>query len=441
MTTPFVVLALLLPLLTLFSYLDRVYTERGKFLAREFQDNLDSYEQLIEPHLGIRPERAALAVALWVQLTLAAIGVLTALWVLHNPNGQTAPVAGWFDWLEAILFLLATVIVCNRLVPYVLFTHTAGRWPRALLPLIRIALWAMLPISAVLGFCLSLAALTHEAPVPVQEKQRESDIEALVEAGAEEGIIEEGERQLVQSALEFGDKRVREIMVPRPDIIALPRHSTAAAVRDLVRQHHLSRLPIYDGDIDHIIGWVQTGDLVLLPEVEMHQQTVATWLHPALFVPESKLTAELLREMQQRHAPLAIVISEYGTVAGLVTLADLVEEIVGEMPTNHSDNSRPDWEEVGPRECLVSGSLELDRFRELLEAPLEARGATTVAGYLAEEIGRIPQAGERLAIPGREGNGLEFEVLEANPVRILRLRVRRSAAVASSPSPVPPPES
>ena len=326
MTAPFLVLALLLSLLTLFSYLDRVYTERGKFLAREFQDNLDSFEQFIEPHLGIRPEQAALAVALWVQLTLATIGLLTAVWVLHTP-GQSGAVVGWLDWVEAAFFLAATVILCNRLLPYVLFTHTAGRWPRPLLPLLRVALWTMLPISAVLGFCLSLAALTHETPEPDQEKRRESDIEALVEAGAEEGIIEEGERQLVQSALEFGDKRVREIMVPRPDIMALPLHSTAAMVRDLVRQYHLSRVPIYDGDIDHIRGWVQTGDLVLLPEAEMQQQTVAAWLHTALFVPESKSTAELLREMQQQNAPLAIVISEYGTSIAAPSCVSSVEPL------------------------------------------------------------------------------------------------------------------
>jgi CBS domain containing-hemolysin-like protein len=405
-----ITIVVLLAVLTVYSYIDRIYGERGKFLDRQFQQTLDNFEQVIEPRLGMSRERATLASALWMELSLIAVGSLTTILVIVHTTAVLAV------WVEAAVFLALVVIFCNRVVPYLLFTRTRGLWLATLTPLLRMTLLAMLPISIVLGFCLSLASLSEAEKPADPEEQRESEIEALVEAGAEEGIIEEHERDLVQSALEFGDKRVREVMVPRPDIIALPANATLAHLRELLRQRHIARIPVYTEDIDHIVGVVNTHELLHVSEKEMTHEMVASRLRPVPFVPESKSTAELLREMQQDGSQMAIVVNEYGAVAGLVTLDDLVEEIVGEI---HDDaGEEAEWVEQAPGEFVVSGGLDLDRLQELAGLHLDSREATTVAGLLAELMGRIPHAGESI-----DADGAHFDVLEANETRILRVRV------------------
>lgn len=418
-------IAILLSPLVLFSYLDRIYRERGKFLAREFQDNLDVFENEVEPRLGQSAERAQLAVSLWVELLLAWIGVLTGTIVLRHSG------ADFSAWLEAALFLVAVLVVCNRLIPYVLFARTSGRWLLGWVRPLRAGLALMLPVSLSVGFCLSLAALSQLPVEEDPEMKRESEIEALMEAGTEEGIIEEGDRDLVQSAIEFGDKRVREIMVPRPDIVAVPATTSLADLKTLVRQRHFSRIPVYQFDIDHIAGVVHTHDLLHVPEEEMGRRTVAERVRPALFVPEAETTAELLREMQQQGIHTAIIINEYGSVAGLVTLSDLLEQLVGEMRDEGGGPVHAEWVEEQPGQFVVSGGLDLSRLEELMEVELDSREATTVAGFLAEVLGRIPETGEHV-----QGGGLDFEILEANDVRILRVRVARPVPTAH-PAPEP----
>jgi putative hemolysin len=406
-------IVVLLVLVTVYSYIDRVYTERGKFLDREFQNNIEAFERLIEPQLPMSRDRAALAAALWVELSLAGIGVLTATMVLQRAS------VTWADWLQPAIFLVLVVVVCNRLVPYLLFTRTRGRWPARWLPLLRATMALMWPVSMLLGFAMSLASLTQPPPIADPEQKRESEIEALVEAGAEEGIIEEHERELVQSALEFGDKRVREIMVPRPEIVALPETATLQDLRELVRERHIGRIPIYRGDTDHILGFVSAHDLLQLSEEQLKSNTVVSLVRPVMFVPESKSTSDLLREMRQQGAPMVIAVNEYGGVAGLVTMADLVEEIVGEIPES-AEGGEPDWMQEAPDCWRMAGTLELDRAAELLNQNLESRGATTVAGYVGEHVGRIPQQGEKVVV-----GDFEYEILEANNVRVASLRVCR----------------
>lgn len=418
----FAIAALLVPLV-LFSYLDRIYRERGKFLDREFQDNLDVFDNEVEPRLKQVPERIQLAVILWLDWSLAWMSALTAVLVVQFTS------AGFSEWFEAALFLVAVLVVGNRLIPYLLFARTRGRWLLRWVPLLRIAFLLMTPVIMAVGFCVSLASLSQPTVTEDPEEKRESEIEALMEAGQEEGIIEEGDRDLVQSALEFGDKRVREIMVPRPDIVAVSSTTTLEELRALVRQRHFSRIPVYQGDIDHIVGVVQTHDLLHVPEEEMSRRTVAERLRAVLFVPEAETTAGLLREMQQQGIHTAIIINEYGSVAGLVTLSDLLEQIVGELRDEGGGSVHAEWVEEHPGQFVVSGGLDLSRLEELMEVELDSREATTVAGYLAERLGRIPETGEHV-----QENGLEFEILEANSVRILRVRVMRAApAPAASP--------
>src|SRR5260370_34762557 len=206
-----------------------------------------------------------------------------------------------------------------------------GRWGERWAALLRLLTCLGLPVALVLGFCQSVAALPREHADAPPETSSEA-VDALIEAGQEEGIIQEGDRDLIQSAVEFSGKTVREAMKPRPEIVAVPSDCTVEQVVELLRGKHFSRIPVYEGSIHHIKGILHTQDVLQVPDSEAHARTVATLMRKDVhFVPESKLVSDLLREMQRSNVRMAIVVDEYGGVAGLVTIEDLVEEIVGEI--------------------------------------------------------------------------------------------------------------
>src|SRR3982750_3798030 len=219
-------LVLLIALLTLVSYVDRVYQEIGKFLSREFQDNIDSFEQVVEPRLGVGRERAAVSMAILTQLTMAAIAMIIGYTVFRD--------RGWdiYGVLEATLTLILIIIIFNRLVPFVFFSRTEGRWLTHFALPLRMMIYLILPITIVLGFCQSVAALTREHGDAAPESPAEA-VDALIEAGQEEGILQEGDRDLIQSVVEFSGKTVRDAMKPRPEMVAVPVNSTVEQVIEL----------------------------------------------------------------------------------------------------------------------------------------------------------------------------------------------------------------
>src|SRR5215472_6143614 len=317
-------------LLALVSYVEQLYTESGKFLTREFQENIEAFETLVEPRLVSTSGRAFLAMAVLVQLCTAAIALLIGYLVFFDQK-WTAP-----EILQAAVGIILVVIVCNRLAPYVMFTRTRGRWLVHFVPLLQLLIYLMVLITVPLSFALSVAALAkpHEPEEPGHPSEA---VDALIEAGREEGILEESDRQLIQSVVEFGDKTVREVMTPRPEIFAVPADTTIEAFTELLKDKPHSRVPIYGSSIDNIQGMVLSHDLIQIPDDRAKATTVSTLMRPVIFVPETKKTTQLLREMQRDNVHMAIVIDEYGSVAGLVTLEDLVEEIVGEIRDEHEE--------------------------------------------------------------------------------------------------------
>src|SRR5215475_3434704 len=217
-----VVIAALLPLvglLTLSSYVDRVYTEIGKFLSREFQDNIDAFEQRVEPRLKVSRSRAALSMSVLTPLSMAAIALVIGFGVFHD--------GGWAieEILEAILGLVLIVIVFNRFLPFVFFSRTRGEWLVRWVVLLRVLIYLILPITLVLGFLQSVTSLTREHTDQQPETQAEA-VDALIEAGQEEGILDATNRDLIQSVVQFSEKTVREAMKPRPEVVALPATAT-----------------------------------------------------------------------------------------------------------------------------------------------------------------------------------------------------------------------
>jgi putative hemolysin len=405
----FFALLLLIGLLTLVSYVDRVYQEAGKFLSREFQDNIDVFEQQIEPKLGIPRSQASLAMAVLVQLTTAVIALLIGYLLFSNPDW------GVYELLQAAIVVLLIVIVCNRFLPFVFFSRTKGEWLIRWTFFLRLLIYLVRPVTLILGFLRSVASLTQTNTTEEPETAAEA-VDALIEAGQEEGIIQEGDRDLIQSVVEFSGKTVREAMKPRPAMFAVPTNTTVEDFIEMLRTKHYSRVPVYEGSIHNIKGIVYTQDVLQVPDSEAHVRMLDTIMRRDVhFVPESKLGSDLLREMQKQNIRMAIVVDEYGGVAGLVTIEDLVEEIVGEI---RDDRDKPEVIRDGERAFIVSGGMDVDRLDELFGMKPEGKESATIAGLVSELAGRIPRKGDTV-----EEHGLRFEVLESTDRKVERVRV------------------
>ncbi|HWY59068.1 MAG TPA: hemolysin family protein, partial [Terriglobales bacterium] len=347
-----IVLLMLLGLLTLVSYVDRLYTEIGKFLSRDFQDNIDAFEHDVEPRLHVSRSRAAVSMAVLTQMTTAAIAMLVGFTVFRDRAWSI------YEILQATLSLILIVIVFNQFLPFVFFSRTKGKWLIRWTPFLRIVIYLVLPVTLVLGFLQSVAALTKEHSDEQPETQAEA-VDALIEAGQEEGILDESNRDMIQSVVEFGEKTVREAMKPRPEIVAVPTNTTVEQFIELLRMKPFSRVPVFEGTIHNIKGIVYAQDVLQVPDTEAHARTVGTLMRKDVyFVPESKLGSELLREMQKNNNRMAIVVDEYGGVAGLVTIEDLVEEIVGEISDEHE---KAEVVRESDHSYIVPGNMDVDR--------------------------------------------------------------------------------
>jgi putative hemolysin len=411
MNLPLVILLMfLLALLALVSYVNRLHHEMGKFLSREFQENIDAYEQSVEPRLGFTRDRVSLSMAVLTQICMASIGVLIG-YLLFKDSGWVA-----LDLFQAAVSLIFIIVIFNRLLPHIFFVRTKGEWLAKFVPVLRILIYLAVPVTMILGFALSVATLSKEHAEQEPEHPSEA-VDALIEAGQEEGILEESDRDLIQSVVEFGDKTVREVMTPRPEIVAVPVTMTIAEFTEMLNKTPYSRIPVYEGDIDHIKGIMYTKDVLQVPDTEAGKTTVGDLMKTDVyFVPETKLGSELLREMQQDNIRLAIVADEYGGVAGLVTIEDLVEEIVGEIRDEHE---KSDIVKESATSYIFNGNTDLDLLEKLLGGLRpDEKEATTIGGLVSELAGRIPAAGEVF-----EDNGLRFEVVDSTERRVERVRV------------------
>jgi CBS domain containing-hemolysin-like protein len=259
----------------------------------------------------------------------------------------------------------------------------------------------------------------------VEAQSPAENLEALISAGTEEGIIEEEDRKLIQSAVAFGSKTVREVMTPRPDIVSMDAGCTLEDLRQLVIHEQFSRIPIYEGTIDHVVGFVHVRDMFELDKAERATQKISTISRPIRLVPETKPVNDLLREMQQDGAHMSIVIDEYGNTAGLVTMEDMVEEIVGEIRDEHEPTL--DVEQDAEGRFIVSGSFDVDHLHDLLEfRPEEEPESTTIGGVVTEWLGRVPHPGESV-----ERDGIRIEVLAANELRVVQVRLSKVEPPAS----------
>ncbi|HJQ69784.1 MAG TPA: hemolysin family protein [Blastocatellia bacterium] len=364
--------------------------------------------------------RFELILILGTQLSIAAIAIL--IFKIISDLGVRPRV------VLTLVAVFLVVMLFRQFLPRLLAQNHPEEVFWGLLPLFKLFYRFfsifIAPINALLERMKRPEAATEEAEE--QEEETMYEVQAFIDVGEEEGIIEESEGEMIQNIIEFGDTLVGEVMRPRPQIVAIAADSTVADARLLMIESKYSRLPVYRDQIDNIEGTVYVRDLLVFCEGDKYQMSVTECMRPAYFVPESKPIAELLEEMQKAQVQIAMVIDEYGGVAGLVTIEDIIEEILGEI--EDEDEAALDQEIVLAEDgsYLVDGSTEIRKVELLYDKEVEADDFTTVAGLIINELGHVPTIGEKL-----EFKGLEFEVVDADSKRVNRVRLR--TADQSSP--------
>ncbi len=408
-----VALGALIALLSLSTFVQMMYLESMRLRAREFPA-LQFFRETLEERIGLKGERGTLTFSLIKHTSLLLIGVC----MFGVSVGR--PVAPWAALAEAVLFAWATILVFAYLIPQLVYRKVGSRWLLPLAPLLRTMTLVVLPLTSVLAFLQSLSDLSEPEAGEAQEPSPEENIDALITAGAEEGLIEEGDRKLIHSVVAFGDKTVREVMTARPKIVAIDVNRSIEDLRDLVIHEQYSRVPVFETTIDNVIGFVHVRDLFELEEDERASKSIRDLMREISIVPESKKVADLLREMQESGAHMVVVVDEYGNTAGLATLEDLVEEVFGEIRDEHEPG-----EDVAPDPAggfVVAGSYDVDHLRELVDfRPNGQLESTTVGGLVCEWLGRVPKAGEAF-----ERDGLRIEILAANELRVDQVRIVKS---------------
>ncbi len=358
-------------------------------------------------------ERPRLRVSLRLAVTLAHFTLAGTLWFgihgIFTPSLNLAQSLGIL-FLAAILVMVLENLLEGRAL------RNPEEWSIHLAPLGRAIDILLSPFSAIL-----IAALGYTgSEQPAMAQVTEDELRNWVQAGQTEGSLEKGEREMIYSIFQFRDTLAREIMIPRIDVQALEMNNTLAEAVDEMSQTGHSRVPVYEETIDNIQGLLYAKDLLKVGKSDLPLAQCRELLRPAYFVPEAKKVDELLAELQTRRVHMAVVVDEYGGVAGLVTLEDIVEEIVGEIQDEYDQAEENLYQQVGPDEYVFLGRISLDDFNEVMGSHLSKESAETLGGFLYGEIGRIPAGGESVEV-----DGLLLTVEQVSGRRIRKVRASR----------------
>jgi CBS domain containing-hemolysin-like protein len=317
---------------------------------------------------------------------------------------------------------LAFLVLCADVVPFLIVRRDPERVLDVLLPSFDVVARLLGPLT------FALAGLI--APKRDRQPATGGDGEAIEENAAPEeeaaepaGVIEGDQRRLLQSIVAFGDTFVREVMTPRPDIVAIPSGATLDELRQLLREQGYSRVPVFKENLDNILGFVFVKDLIQVVGDAGGASPISAFMRPAHFVPETKKVSDLLKEFQRRQLQIAIVVDEYGGTAGLVTIEDLLEELVGEIRDEYDKETEPVTDE-GDGSFVFTGKADIDHITERLGFAIAREGFDTVGGYLLSRLGRVPAVGEAFEV-----DGLTVQVLDAERRRVNKVRMRRSPVI------------
>src|SRR5580700_1774784 len=414
------VLALGLPI---FSYLTLIYRELGRMTTGRVHEHLEIFEAEIEPKLKINRKSGGRTFRILGHFWLAFV-------VLETTRGVVFWVPNtWEAALQFLVFLSLEVIILMHFIPDMLLYRTTGRWLLPFLPVIRASMWLVWPVRVFLEGAETVARISEREIERTPEQRTEEGIEALVEVAEEEGIIEREQADLIEQVVEFSDKRVREVMTPRPDVVAMQAEATLEEMHTRFVETKFAKMPVYGKSLDDILGVVHAQDLLQIADTDLPKRKVRELSRAVLFVPETKLGSELLKEMRQKGQSMAVVIDEYGSVAGIATVEDLLEEIVGEKGAGEMKPA-PDAVREPDGSLVLRGSMDIEDVEELLGIHFGENSdetVMTIAGLLSHVSGKVPAPGDKVDL-----EGYRFEVLEANQRKVLRLRARHLPATAQT---------
>lgn len=412
---------LLASFLPVYSYLALIYRELGRMTTGPVHEHLDIFEAEIEPKLNINRRSAGRAFRILGHFWLAFL-------VLQTTRGVGIFVRGfWESVIELAAFIVLEVVIAMHFIPDMLLYRTTGRWLIPLLPFVRASLVLVWPVRVFLEGAESLARISESDAEKTEEQRTEEGIEALVEAAEEEGIIEREQADLIEQVVEFSDKRVREVMTPRPDVVAIAANATLEELHGKFTETGFRRLPVFDGTLDNILGITHSQDLLQVADADLPKRQARELMRPALFMPETKVGSDLLKEMRQSSQTMAVIIDEHGSVAGIATMEDLVEEIVGE---SGADATHPKLEMVrdGSSSLVMRGGTAIGQVEEMLGVHFGENAdetVTTIAGLLSHVSGKVPAPGDKFDL-----EGYRFEVLEANQRKVLRVKAQKLTGTA-----------
>jgi putative hemolysin len=407
-----IAIVIILGLLCLITVIQLLYTESLRLRSRDLPA-LQFFKETLEARIGVSTEKGVLVFSLIKHTLLLLLGIC---FMTASMDGAGR---NWQIFFEAALFSWLSMLVSTYIFAQLLYRKTKGHWLVPFAPVLHLCALLVRPLAAILGFFESLVELAEPGSVSPEVPNVAGDIEALISAGEEEGIIEKDDRKLIESVVAFGDKTVREVMTPRPKIVAVEASRSLEDLRELVIEQGYSRIPVYEGSIDHITGFVHVRDMFELDEQDRHGRLVKELARPIRAVPETKPVNDLLREMQHDGAHMAIVIDEYGNTAGLVTMEDMVEEILGEIHDEHEPER--DVQRESDDSFVVTGSLDLDRLHELIGfRPHDETESTTIGGLVTEWLGRVPHVGETI-----EREGIRIEVLAGDELKVEQVRISK----------------
>jgi len=319
----------------------------------------------------------------------------------------------WPLWF--FLITIITYLIFFDLVPRLLVSLNKKKILTLFLPSFRLVYFLSTPL-----LLLKKTMRTKEEKEEFREASDE-EIQTFIDEAKEEGIIEKEEGVLLKSVVEFGDTVVREIMTPRVDMVCIKRDENIQILKELVTKEKHSRVPVYRERIDNIEGIIIAKDLLKYSSDKHLQNSIEPLIRPVLFVPESMKVAELLKEFQRKKQKLAIVVDEHGGVSGLVTMEDLVEEIVGEIQDEY-DKEEVQITKMGPMDYIVSGDVEVEEIEKFFDLDLAEEAYITVGGLITHDLGRLPKLGERF-----QTKGLSFEILDVDQKTVKKLRMRKEA--------------
>lgn len=334
----------------------------------------------------------------------------------------------WANRLAYLLYIPALTVLMllsgNQL-PHALVMRRSGHIAPMVAPLARLLIWLAYPVTTLMPSLTNrldnIGGDDDEATDVFEE-----EIKILVDAGSLEGMIEIDEKDMIYSVFKFGDTRVREVMIPRIDIVSVDiKTSLNEALTRIIEAGH-SRLPVYDETIDNIKGFLYAKDILIAMHKALGERDESPFelkdlLRQAYFVPEDKRADELLEEFQTRETHIAIVSDEYGGTAGLVTIEDLLEEIVGEIRDEYDYFEEAPYEAISDYEYICNAGLDLDDLNELLDIYLPTDTNDTLGGYIFSQLGKVPEVGDEVAY-----NGTQMEVLTVNGRRIEKIRVTKA---------------